>query len=800
MSENAFPTIFDLRSTHSQLLAQQRKGVPFEQLLPNVTSFVVRARQTGALLDAEEQRTAAQGLIDYWLTKLDQTHLPFDDSTLVDFDESLAPELADDQCPYVGLEAFREKDARNFFGRRETLDKALDVIRTKRFLAVIGPSGSGKSSIVLGGLLPMLQENAIDGSAMWRYAAPFAPGSEPVKNFDAAVAAAPEGGEKLVVTIDQFEELFTLADDADARNAFAKKVAEVVAKDGVVIATIREDYIPRLGAHPELQDLFRNGDLRATPLSAAELREAIEKPAERINLKFESGLVDALVSDVVGEPAALPLLQFTLWRLWTKRRRNRIVFDTYREVGGGRSALARAADEVYDDLKIVQNQDTMRRILLRMVRPGAHAETTSSRVRVSALLRIGDDPGRVQAVLDKLLASRLVRRTAGETPDDDQIEVAHEALIRNWPKLVEWTEQKKAAMTELRRFEALADEWERFGRQYGFLDEEQLKEAEEWLKSDEAKEIGVKETLPQLIEASRKLIGKRRRAERRAKAILVLLIVAIIGVLTWAVVTQRKALQAADEHNAALKQKQADLQNKINELTKTKQALRAEESEKNQATELAQRLSVGVIPQLGFDAPQEFQKPRQLAKPEALGLLKESRPIRLGSSVGFGSACCLVHGRAGDRYLLTAGLTDIGTSVDQPGGSSKVIGTVDRLGSEPQTSGALVRLNPDVYVDLTLPNLGTIAGVAKHVRRGDQVRSVGRGSGLSAGRVLVIRDGYIITSIDTANGDAGAPVVNSRNELVGIIYGSLDKTSLVLPIEPILRELKVTLVTPTNAK
>lgn len=802
MSENAFPTIFDLRSTHSQLLAQQRKGVPFEQLLPNVTSFVVRARQTGALLDAEEQRTAAQGLIDYWLTKLDQTHLPFDDSTLVDFDESLAPELADDQCPYVGLEAFREKDARNFFGRRETLDKALDVIRTKRFLAVIGPSGSGKSSIVLGGLLPMLQENAIDGSAMWRYAAPFAPGSEPVKNFDAAVAAAPEGGEKLVVTIDQFEELFTLADDADARNAFAKKVAEVVAKDGVVIATIREDYIPRLGAHPELQDLFRNGDLRATPLSAAELREAIEKPAERINLKFESGLVDALVSDVVGEPAALPLLQFTLWRLWTKRRRNRIVFDTYREVGGGRSALARAADEVYDDLKIVQNQDTMRRILLRMVRPGAHAETTSSRVRVSALLRIGDDPGRVQAVLDKLLASRLVRRTAGETPDDDQIEVAHEALIRNWPKLVEWTEQKKAAMTELRRFEALADEWERFGRQYGFLDEEQLKEAEEWLKSDEAKEIGVKETLPQLIEASRKLIGKRRRAERRAKAILVLLIVAIIGVLTWAVVNQQRVLEGERKYTADLEAKQAELKDKIKKLEETQAALKVEEHEADTANARARELTIGFVPAFGLHPAQEYQKPKRIATAESLGLLRESRPILLGSSVGKGSACCLVYGRRGEHFLLTSSalFEKPGEVVDQPGGSGKRIGVVARIGKDPIASGALVLLDPGVDVDLNFPHYGPIDGVAKKVRPGDQVHAVGYGSGLSSGRVIVNRGKDIVTSIDTAVGDTGGPVVNSRDELVGFISANPDSTSFVVPIKDILSELGVTLAPPPKRK
>src|SRR5688572_14444070 len=117
-----FPTIFELRSSHAVLLAQQRKGTPFDALAPEVRSFVVRARQTGALLDAEEQRIAAQGLIDYWLTRLDRTDVPFEDATLVDFDESLAPELPNDACPYVGLEAFHEKDRPNFHGRSEMLE------------------------------------------------------------------------------------------------------------------------------------------------------------------------------------------------------------------------------------------------------------------------------------------------------------------------------------------------------------------------------------------------------------------------------------------------------------------------------------------------------------------------------------------------------------------------------------------------------------------------------------------------------------------------------------------------------
>jgi hypothetical protein len=549
--------------------------------------------------------------------------------------------------------------------------------------------------------------------------------------------------------------------------AFAKQVAEVVAKGGCVIVTIREDYVPRLALHPELQELFRRGDLRATPLSAAELREAIETPAQRINLKFDSGLVDALVSDVVGEPAALPLLQFTLWRLWTKRKRNRLTRDAYREVGGGRSALARAADELYDDLKIVQNQDTMRRILMRMVRPGAHAETTSGRVLVSALMTIGDDPARVQTVLDKLVAARLVRRTCGETAGDDQVEVAHEALIRNWPKLVEWVEQKKSSMTEYRRFEALADEWERFGREYGYLDAEQLKDAEKWLKSDEAKELGVKDSFPALVKESRELLERNRRAERRAKGILVLLIVTIVSVLVWAVITQQKALNAQSQYNASLAAKLA-------ELSKTQSEVTAQKKEKDDIVAQA----ATALRQLDTRKTTETLPPPVNFVP----------PVAMVSAPhGTGSACCIVTASDGTSFLLMAGrlFDKEGETVSQTTGVP--IGTVALLIGSGATSVALVKLAEGANVPLE-----TIDGVARRPRPGDQVH-VKRGSAVTTGRVVVVRDDDIVVTLSAEDGDAGAPVLNARNQLVGIIYAGDKSLSLVIPLAPLLKRENLTL-------
>ena len=855
--QNAFPTIFELRSSHSQLLAQQRQGTAPAELVPQVSSFVVRAKQTGAFLDVEEQRVAAQGLIDYWLTRLDRAAVPFDDATLVDFDESLAPELPDDRCPYVGLEAFREKDRTNFFGRAETVDKALSMLAQHRFLAAIGPSGSGKSSIILSGVLPALKDAHPD----WRFAPVFCPGSEPVKNLEAAVAAAnaltteATSDAPLVVVVDQFEELFTLTEDVKARGAFVEKIVSVVQENGVVVVTMREDSVPRLAAHPELQKLFKEGDLRATPMSAAELREAIEKPAERINLKFESGLVDTLVNDVVGEPAALPLLQFTLYRLWTKRRRNRITRQAYADVGGGRSALERAAEEVYEDLKIVENRDTMRRILLRMVRPGIDAETTRSRVKVTDLLRIGDDPARVQTVLDKLVASRLVRRSEGETAQDAQVEVAHESLIRNWPRFVGWLDEKRSGLKELHRFEVLADEWAHFDRNSGFLDEGQLGDARRWLESDEAKEIGVKQSLRELVEESAQRIAAQKRREQLAKGLVTLLTLFIIAGLALALVVQRmrgkerleqqakivEAERLADEarRNADIARERAaadarlaaaeaarnaekkystelqaaldkatktaeELRRKVDELSATRKELAEEKQESAEAEKAVQQVLQGYAPPVTSPVP-VVESFRTLATAESLGLRKAARPIRAGVSLNGGSACCLVRDKSGERYLLTVGFAageQEGALVYQPGqadGGNDPIGTVARLGKRRYMSGGLVRLDKGMEVDSSIPQFGPIRGVATNkLRPGDQLRCVGRGSGLTVGKVVAIRENDIVTTIESEGGDAGGPVVNSRNELVGLLYAGQKDVSFVLPIGPILDELGVTLVPTRN--
>ena len=245
--------------------------------------------------------------------------------------------------------------------------------------------------------------------------------------------------------------------------------------------------------------------VRVTPLSAAELRDAIEKPAQKVGLKFEAGLVDQLLHDVLGEPAALPLLQFTLLKLWDHRARNRITWQAYNRLGGGRLALARSADDFYKEL-IPEDQATAKRIFLRLVRPGEGLEFTSNRVRLRTLYQAGEARDRVQRVIDKLIAARLVRVTEGDIAADAQIEVAHEALVRNWPRLVDWLEEERHTLRQRQVVTDAAERWNASGRDPGALytTETLLAEA---LRVVESSGTPLNEQETEFIQASRRVPG-----------------------------------------------------------------------------------------------------------------------------------------------------------------------------------------------------------------------------------------------------------------------------------------------------
>lgn len=551
-----YPSFAAMREVHSELLRRRREAglgatalaTPRRTdgaaaaLIADAAEFIRRGQASGAILDMEDERTAAQSLLTYWANILQRLGHEIDDATLAEFDPSLAPELPDEACPYVGLDTFRESDRGRFFGRDSAVDELVARLESERLLVMTGPSGSGKSSLVCAGLIPALREGAAPGSEDWRIIEPMMPGPEPfaalartlrpgaprheLRDIARELRARPEAlpellgpadGPPAVLVVDQFEELFTLVEAEAERAAFIAALLAAVdapAPAHRILLTMRSDF-ETFAAATALGGRLERARAPVLPLSAAELRQAIEAPAQAVGLKFEPGVVDQLVQDIVGEPAGLPLLQFTLLKLWDERERNRITLAAYDRVGGGRQALARSADDFYDQL-IPEDQVTVRRLLLRIVRPGEGLEVTSSRVRMDSLYALGEDPGRVERALQKLVDERLLRLTPGDEDSPPQVEVAHEALVRNWPRLVAWLEDEKVALATRRRLELRAEEWLRLGAgRDGLLDSAQLREAEHWVASPEATYLGYSPTLARLIIASREAL-REAEAEREA--------------------------------------------------------------------------------------------------------------------------------------------------------------------------------------------------------------------------------------------------------------------------------------------
>ena len=269
-----------------------------------------------------------------------------------------------------------------------------------------------------------------------------------------------------LLIIDQFEEAFTLCRDEEERQIIVENLLNMIQARGprhTLLLTMRIDYESSLATLPLLQSLVDQNSVRVTAMNSAELREAIDKPAERVGLKFQEGLIDEIIREILGEPAALPLLQFTLLQLWENRERNRITWETYERLGGVHQALAVTANRIYEAL-LPEGQITARRIMLRLVQPGEGLEVTRNRIQRRMLYQSGEAHDRVDRVLDKFVQTRLIHLTKGITREDDQVEVTHEALVRNWPRLVNWLDEERETFRKRMRLTTLAQQWENLGQ------------------------------------------------------------------------------------------------------------------------------------------------------------------------------------------------------------------------------------------------------------------------------------------------------------------------------------------------
>ena len=333
--------------------------------------------------------------------------------------------------PYKGLRPFGEEDTGDFFGREALVARLVErlaiVARTGRFLAVVGPSGSGKSSAVRAGLVPALRGGALPGSDRWRMAF-MQPGARPFRELAAALRAvgadgsagldeqlARKGGlaaaiasslpgesPRLLLVIDQFEELFTLVEDEAERACFVAELVRTLSSgDGhlLVVATLRADFFDRPLVSSELGELVRTGTEVVTPLARGELERAVVRPAELVGAQLEPGLVTEVIADVARQPGQLPLLQYALTELFDRSDGRRLTREGYAAIGGVLGALGRRADDVYAGLE-AGGRAIARQAFLRLVVPGEAGEPIARRVLRSELRALADDRRRVDNVLD----------------------------------------------------------------------------------------------------------------------------------------------------------------------------------------------------------------------------------------------------------------------------------------------------------------------------------------------------------------------------------------------------------------
>jgi WD40 repeat protein/class 3 adenylate cyclase len=460
-------------------------------------------------------------------------------------------------CPYKGLGAFEESDAAYFFGREQLVGELAARTVGFGFLGVIGPSGSGKSSVVLAGLIPSLRAGLLPGSDRWHHTV-LRPGQHPVAALDSALAGN-GAAERHVVVVDQFEEVFSNADAAE-RDAFIHRLVALANDPNViVVVTIRADFTGECAPYPELADLLAANLVLVGPMTADQLRRVIEAPARRVGLRVESSLVDALVGEVVDEPGGLPLLSTALVQLWQARDGGWLRLSAYQKIGGVRTAVARLAEASYQQLSGPERQvATM--IFLRLVAQGEGDSAVRRRVPV-AEFDIDEDPT-VAAVLARLTRDRLLIR------DDGLVEIAHEALIREWPRLSSWLKDDAVGRELRSHLTQAARHWAEHDRDAGDLYRgARLSAALDWSQGhSQALNLLEREFLSQSQEASEKELGRQRRTNRRLRAFLagtaVFLIVALIaGVFAFVQRNhaQAQALNSDAERTGTLAQTEPNL-------------------------------------------------------------------------------------------------------------------------------------------------------------------------------------------------------------------------------------------------
>ncbi|BBD60981.1 WD-40 repeat-containing protein [Nostoc sp. HK-01] len=389
----------------------------------------------------------------------------------------------DSRCPFLGLYPFRQQNREFFFGREQLISQLQQKLTEHNFLAVLGASGSGKSSVVLAGLIPTLQEKQ-PGLAL----AYLTPSNNPTEQLQVSLAAVQN--QPSIIVVDQFEELFTLCSDETQRLEFIQQLLNLT-KQQPVIVTMRADFWGECANYRQLKELMESHQKLIGTMDSAELRKAMELQAAQVGLRFEAGLSNTILDDVQGEPGAMPLLQHALLELWKRRHGRWLRVLEYEAIGGVQKAIAQTADEVYNSLS-ADEQEQVKNIFIRLTRldenavQGERRRDTRRRVGLEELIPAGDKQALTKNLLKRLAGegARLIVVSVDSATFQEEVEVAHEALIRYWPRLITWLDENRVSLQIRETIRQAALEWDKQQKDENYLAHRggRLQEAQELLQ------------------------------------------------------------------------------------------------------------------------------------------------------------------------------------------------------------------------------------------------------------------------------------------------------------------------------
>jgi len=362
------------------------------------------------------------------------------------------------RCPFRGLYPFHGEDQEFFFGREKLIADLKQKLTTPQFLAVLGPSGSGKSSLILAGLVPQLLVQQPELKSAY-----LTPSYDPLAQLTKAQESVQN--EPAVFVVDQFEELFTLCTEDEQRQQFIEQLLALSQQQRVVI-TMRADFWGECAPYESLKILMEARQTLIGPMNTAELRAAMERQTAKVGLRFEADLSNTILDQVKEEPGAMPLLQHCLQELWKRRHGYWLKTAEYHDgIGGIKQAIAKTADEVYNQLSPAQ-QSQFKNIFIRLTRLDESAvqqedhRDTRRRVSIEEFLPAGGELSTIKKLVKRIADARLVVTSHNKVTNREEVEVGHEALIRYWPRLANWLYENRTSLQLRETIRQAALAWE----------------------------------------------------------------------------------------------------------------------------------------------------------------------------------------------------------------------------------------------------------------------------------------------------------------------------------------------------